>query len=99
MVRNVVDSLASLMLVLLVLGSAGCAAPVKIASVDVPRMPADELKARLGDPDLIIIDVRQPADWNASSTKIKGAIHEDFESVSDWASNYSKDKTIVLYCA
>ncbi len=68
-------------------------------SGDVPRMQMDELKARLGDPALVVIDVRQTGDWDASSTKIKGAIREEYRSVSDWASNYSKDKTIVLYCA
>jgi hypothetical protein len=99
MIRNAMDSLLSLMLVLLVMGSSGCAAPVKMSVADVPRMPAEELKAHLGDPAVVIIDVRQRSDWNASSTKIKGAIREDFTGVSDWASNYSKDKTIVLYCA
>ena len=99
MIRNVVGFVASLMLVLLVLGSSGCAAPAKIAAGDVPRMSVDELNARLGDPALIAIDVRQAGDWEASPVKIKGAIREEYKDVSDWASNYSKDKTIVLYCA
>lgn len=99
MIRNAVGFLVSLMLALLVPGSSGCAASAKIAAGEVPRMELDELKARLGDPTLVILDVRQIGDWNASSTKIKGAIREESTSVSDWASNYSKDKTIVLYCA
>ena len=99
MIRNAVNFLVFLMLGLLVLGSSGCAAPAKMAVGDVPRMPIGELNARLGDPALVVIDVRQAADWEASPVKIKGAIREDFRNVSDWASNYPKDKTIVLYCA
>jgi rhodanese-related sulfurtransferase len=97
MMRNAVGFVLSL-ITLLVLGSSGCAAPAKLTAVDVPRMQVDELKARLGDPALVVIDVRQTGDWNAGSNKIKGAIREDFRSVSDWASNYPEDKTIVLYC-
>jgi rhodanese-related sulfurtransferase len=62
-------------------------------------MQVDELKARLGDPSLVVIDVRAAGDWEASSAKIKGAIREAGKSVSDWASNYAKDRTIILYCA
>jgi hypothetical protein len=98
MVRKAAGFLSSLILVLLVLGGSGCAASAKIAAADVPRMQVDELNARLGDPSLAIIDVRQTGDWEASSVKIKGAIREEYKGVSDWASNYSKDKTIVLYC-
>ena len=98
MVRNAACFLSSLMLLLLVLNGSGCAAPAKITAGDVPRMQVDELNARLGDPSLVVIDVRAAGDWEGSSTKIKGAIREAGKSVSDWASNYSEDKTIVLYC-
>ncbi len=96
MVWNAVGFLMSLMLIF---GGAGCAAPAKMAAGDVPRMQVDELKARLGDPTLVVIDVRSASDWEPSTTKIKGAVRETVKSVSDWASNYSKDKAIVLYCA
>jgi hypothetical protein len=98
MMRNAVGFLLSLG-ALLILGSSGCAAPAKIVAGVVPRLEVDELKARLGDPSIVVIDVRQVGDWDASSTRIKGATREDFKNVSDWALNYSKDKTIVLYCA
>ena len=97
--RNAVGFLLSAMLVLPVLGSSGCAAPAKVAAGDIPRMQVDELNARLGNPSLVVIDVRAAGDWEASSARIKGAIREVGKSVSDWASNYSKDRTIVLYCA
>ena len=41
-------------------------------SADVPRMTTDELKALLGNPDLVILDVRASSDWTASDLKIKG---------------------------
>jgi rhodanese-related sulfurtransferase len=68
-------------------------------SADVPRMTKDELKAMLGNPDLIIIDVRYGRDWTDSDLKIKGAVREDPEAFDSWANKYSKDKTIVFYCA
>ena len=100
------SSLALLLVALLIMGVSGCTASAKEISAgnvprlqDIPRMQVDELKAHLGDPAYVVIDVRQAGDWEASSVKIKGAIREECKSVSNWASNYSKDKTIVLYCA
>jgi hypothetical protein len=66
---------------------------------DVPRMTVDELKSRLSDPSLVLVDVRAPGDWNGSSTKIKGAAREVLEKIDEWAPRYDKDKSIVLYCA
>jgi rhodanese-related sulfurtransferase len=68
-------------------------------SAEVPRIKKDELKAMLGNSDLVILDVRYKKDWTDSDSKIQGAIREDPESVKSWAEKYSKDKTLVLYCA
>lgn len=68
-------------------------------SAQVPRMGKEELKAMLGKPDLIVFDVRTGSDWSGSDLKIKGAVREDPEDVGSWAKKYSKDKTLVLYCA
>ena len=68
-------------------------------SADAPRMKKDELKAMLDNADLVILDVRTQSDWNDGDSKIKGAIREDPESVKSWLEKYSKDKTLVLYCA
>jgi len=68
-------------------------------SADAPRMTKDELKAMMGNPDLVIIDVRLGKDWTDSDLKIKGAVREDPEAFDSWANKYSKDKTIVFYCA
>ncbi len=68
-------------------------------SVDAPRMTKEELRAVLGNPDLLIIDVRYGKDWTDSDLKIRGAIREDPEAFKSWASKYPKDKTLVFYCA
>ncbi len=68
-------------------------------SADVPRMTQDELRALLGNPDLVILDVRASSDWTASGLKIKGAVREEPNDIASWANKYSKDKTLVLYCA
>jgi len=65
---------------------------------DVPKITAEELRAMLGNPDLIIIDVRIERDWKASALKVKGAVWEDFNDVDTWAQKYPQNKTIVLYC-
>ena len=68
-------------------------------SVDAPRMTKDELKALVGTPDLIILDVRAGSDWMSSDIKIKGALREEPGEIDSWAPKYPKDKIIVLYCA
>ena len=68
-------------------------------SADTPRMTKDELKALVGSPDLVILDVRAGSDWTSSDTKIKGALREDPREIDSWAAKYPKDKIIVLYCA
>ena len=65
----------------------------------VPRMSKEELKARLGAPDLVVIDVRVAKDWEGSDRKVAGAVREDPASPEKWAGMYSREKTLVLYCA
>jgi hypothetical protein len=83
------------LLIFLMVG--GCTLFAK--SAEAPRMTKDELKAMLGNPDLVIIDVRTQRDWTESDSKIKGAVREDPEAVESWANKYPKGNTIVLYCA
>ena len=66
--------------------------------VDVPRMTKEELKAKPGSPDLVIIDVRTSHDWQDSDAKIKGAVREELNRLGSWIDKYPKEKTIVLYC-
>jgi hypothetical protein len=66
---------------------------------DVPRMTKEELRARLGAPELVILDLRIGRDWQASDLKITGAVREDPGDVAGWVEKYPKEKTIVTYCA
>jgi len=66
---------------------------------EVKRMSIEELKGMLGNPDLVIVDVRRDGDWKSSKVKIKGAVREDQEKIETWMSKYPKDKTLVFYCA
>ena len=66
---------------------------------DVPRLDKDTLKAWLSDPQVIVLDVRQPKDWDASDKKIKDAVRREPNEVKTWAAGLPKDQKIVLYCA
>jgi rhodanese-related sulfurtransferase len=63
-----------------------------------PKMTKEELKPLMGDPNVVIIDVRLVDEWKNSESKIKGAVREDPEkTIRDWADKYPKDKTFVFY--
>jgi rhodanese-related sulfurtransferase len=77
-----------------------CFAFGTVQGQDVPRITKDELKAKLGSPDLVLLDVRIGGDWKASELKLPGAIRPDLEKpAKEWAAGLPKDKEIVLYCA
>ena len=63
----------------------------------IPRMPKDELKERLHDPSITVIDVRR--DKDESEFRIAGARLHDADKVKKWAPDYPKDRTLVLYCS
>jgi len=64
---------------------------------DVPRMTKGELKSMLGNPEVIVVDVRAATGWDASDLKIQSAVREDPKKVNSWADKYPKDKTLVFY--
>lgn len=70
---------------------------VAAGAEEIPRMTKEELKPLLGNPDVVILDVR--FEWGDSPTKIAGAVHENPEKVADWSFKYPKEKRIVLYCS
>ena len=72
---------------------------VAFAASDAPRMTKEELRAKLGDKDIVVIDVRSGHDWEGSDSKIRGAVREDPQDVTPWARKYTKEKTIILYCS
>ena len=67
------------------------------AAEEIPEITPDQLKALLGDANVIIIDVRSSPDWTDSDSKIKGAVRENPMQVNSWMNKYPKDKTLVLY--
>ena len=67
--------------------------------VSAPRVTKDDLKAMLGNTDLVVIDVRYGKDWTDSDLKIRGAVREDPDTFNSWVNKYPKEKTLVFYCA
>jgi rhodanese-related sulfurtransferase len=68
------------------------------ASAMVPTISIDELRQLLGNPEVVILDVRHPLDWQASNKKIPGAIRivdGEFTPIK----TADRDKMFVLYCA
>ncbi len=65
----------------------------------VPRMTKEDLKPQLGNPDVILIDVRSMGDWQKDTLMIKGAVREDPVDVASWMDKYPKEKTLVFYCS
>ena len=58
-----------------------------------PKVTKEEVLGMLGNPDVIIIDVRS----RGGELKIKGAVREDPKNVSSWIDQYPKDKLLVFY--
>lgn len=65
----------------------------------VPLMTKEELKPLIGNPDVVVLDVRLGKDWKSSEFKIKDAQHANPKEFKSWANKYPKDKKLVLYCA
>lgn len=68
-------------------------------AADVSTMAKDQLKDRLSDGNLVVLDVRTGRDWSGSEFKIQGAKRADPNNIQSWAGAYAKDQVIVLYCA
>ena len=63
----------------------------------VPRMSKEELKAKIEDPSIFILDVRLAGHFARSSAKIKGALWVKAKDVSRWSRLFPKNSTFVLY--
>ena len=76
------------------------------ANAAVPRLPPAEARAMMARANVLIVDVRDPSEVQASG-KIKGAVNISrgmLEFRADPESPYhnpafQKDKTILVYCA
>lgn len=68
-------------------------------AAEVPRMTTAELNKRLGDPNLVVLDVRSSGDWKSSDLMVAGAVRKSPGITAVWAGDLDRSKTIVLYCA
>ena len=60
----------------------------------------EELKSLLGNPDVVILDVRTTPDYNSGSAKIKGAVRVNMTvPIETWIDRYPKEKMYVFYCS
>ncbi len=72
----------------------------KEKSAEPPKMTKEQLREMLGNPEVIILDVRVEHEWKEGKSKIQGAIREDpWKGIESWAKKYPQDKTLVLYCS
>lgn len=92
-------TLISVLILMIFLG-VGCSYNKKQtdATEGIPRMTKEELKTKLDNEDVVVIDVRIFGHLIGSEHKIKGAVRENPMDVNYWH-NYPTDKTLVLYCA
>ncbi len=90
--------LSATLVVTLCLTVVGISALTALAQ-EAPSITKEELKEALGNPDVIIIDLRLGRDWENNELRIKGALREDPGNVNSWISKYPREKTLVLYCA
>jgi rhodanese-related sulfurtransferase len=68
------------------------------AMPEADKITKEELIALLGNPDVTIIDLRLPGEWDVSKIKVKCAVREDPMKPGQWLDKYPKDKKLVLYC-
>jgi hypothetical protein len=89
-----------LFLLLVTLAVIGCHRGVRPVEEleDIPRMTKEDLRAKLGEPMIAIIDVRYTPNWKKSDRKIASAVREDPMELGSWTDRYSKDHILVLYC-
>ena len=70
-----------------------------VSADTIPLMTKDELKPRLGDAGIAILDVRAGRDWKSSEFKIVGAVRVKPTAETEWVDRFDKNKTYVIYCA
>ena len=68
-----------------------------VSASEISIISTNQLNLILGNPEIIVIDVRASKDWQSSSVKIKGAVRGAPKNFESWAYDFSKDKVLVLY--
>ena len=89
-----------IILCLLTAGAGGCGALTVGGGVEIQKISKEQLLSMAGNPEVVILDVRESGSWKDSKMKIKGAVREDpGKGVQGWFDRYPKDKTLVFYCS
>jgi rhodanese-related sulfurtransferase len=58
-----------------------------------------ELKALLeNDPEVVLLDVRRKADYEAAPQTIGSGVWRDPEKVDEWSDEIPRDRLVVVYC-
>jgi predicted sulfurtransferase len=65
---------------------------------DISKITKEEVQKIIGQPDVILIDVRYEKNWKKSDMKIAGAIREHPNELGSWVGKYAKDHKVILYC-
>ncbi len=69
------------------------------AADNVPRITAQELKAKMDKGEnILIIDTRTGNEYEGSRIKIKGAVRISIVKIDEMAAKLPRDKEIVTYC-
>lgn len=63
-----------------------------------PTIDVQQLKNRIVEGDIILLDVRRKADYEAAPATIPGAIWRDPEQVDQWRGELPAERTTVIYC-
>jgi len=98
--RNYRTAAVRLLILSILVLTLGCHHRIKsIKQVEhIPRISKEELRQKLNDPTVSIIDVRYGPNWKKSERLIAGAVREEPMEVGSWIDKYPREQMIVLYC-
>jgi rhodanese-related sulfurtransferase len=57
-----------------------------------------ELKDRLSQKKVCLLDVRRKADFEKSPYTLEGAVWQDPENVQEWSKTLPRDQELIVYC-
>ncbi len=63
----------------------------------VIKITINQVLESLDHPQLLILDVRNSGNWQASNDKIKGAVRKNPANFDYWANDLPKNNFLVLY--
>jgi predicted sulfurtransferase len=88
--------ISALVALLLLVALAGYSAmPTTVEQV--PRLTKEAVKGMLGKPDVVIVDIRYIKQYEQSDSRLPGAVFVQPENFDEFAKNYPKQRTYVLY--